>query len=313
MLTEDNPSIRIAGQYFAALHPALGAQQRIELRYKAARRGRPDARAFVPSIGEATELAASYAETHEVYAGAATRLGEDGTKKGVCRAYALWADLDAKDGHTRESRLEQLLSLGCRPSMLVWTGGGFHAYWLLETRLESPQELEQAEIIMRLLAAGLDSDPVYDRSRIMRVPGTFNHKYGEPRPVEMELYEPDRRYELGQLRDLAESLPGATGEDNGSGGKVPREVLGEPIREHHRNVSLTSVAGSLRDRGLDAETICVVLLYVNRLRCVPPLGDEEVAQNRPVGRRLPGRESEIQAVARQARSHKKTEEREVTR
>jgi hypothetical protein len=162
--------------------------------------------------------------------------------------------------------------------MLVWTGGGFHAYWLLARPAESPQELEQAEIIMRLLAAGLHSDPVYDRSRIMRVPGTFNHKYGEPRPVEMELHEPDRRYELGHLQDIADSLPGATDEDNGSGGKVPREVLGEPIREHRRNLSLTSVAGSLRDRGLDAETIYIVLLNVNSLRCVPPLGDGEVAQ-----------------------------------
>jgi hypothetical protein len=192
----------------------------------------------------------------------------------VCRAYALWAYLDDKDGHNRESRLEQLLSLGCRPSMLVWTGGGFHAYWLLVRPAESPQALEQAELIMRLLAAGLDSDPVYDRSRILRVPGTFNHKYSEPRSVDMELYEPERRYELGQLRDLAESLPGANGEDNGS--KVPRRVLSEPIRNHRRNVSLTSVAGSLRTRGLDAETIYVVLLEVNNLRCVPPLGDEEV-------------------------------------
>jgi hypothetical protein len=186
-------------------------------------------RVFVSSAEEAAERAASYAKAHDVYAGAATRLGKDGTKRGVCRLVALWADLDARDGHTRESRLEQLLSLGCLPSMLIWTGGGFHAYWLLVRVVESSRELEQAELIMRRLAVGLDSDPVYDRSRIMRVPGTFNHKYGEPRLVEFHLHEPDRRYELGHLRDLAESLPGATGKYNG--GKVPSVIrLGRTIR-----------------------------------------------------------------------------------
>jgi hypothetical protein len=57
---------------------------------------------------------------------------------------------------------------------------------------------------------------------------------------------------------------------------VPREILGGPIRKGGRNVALTSVAGSSRRRGLDAGTICVVLLEVNRLRCEPPLADSEV-------------------------------------
>jgi hypothetical protein len=35
-------------------------------------------------------------------------------------------------------------------------------------------------------------------------------------------------------------------------------------------------AGSLRRRGLDAETIRVVLMEANRLRCEPPLADSEV-------------------------------------
>lgn len=55
-------------------------------------------------------------------------------------------------------------------------------------------------------------------------------------------------------------------------------MLRGPIREGGRNVALASVAGSLRNRGLDAETICRVLLEVNRFRCEPPLKDSEVVR-----------------------------------
>ena len=243
-------------------------------------------RAFVPSVEEAAERAVVLGETCDVYAGVATRRGRIGTREGVGRMWAIWSDLDAKGGHTRESRLEQLRALPCPPSIVVSTGGGLHIYHLLRRPAESSDEMHHAELVMKRMSIGLDSDPVYDRSRIMRVPATYNRKRGEPRPVELELFEPARRYNLDQLQEMAVSLPGAVDGSHASvGGKVPREVLGEPIREYRRNVSLTSVAGSLRDRGLDVETIGVVLLGANRARCEPPLPEPEVlAIARSIGR-----------------------------
>src|SRR5215210_4715030 len=273
MLTKDNPSVQDAVHYFVTLHPELEAGEQLEVRYKKPGDGSPMRRVFVPSVEEAAELAISLGRKYDVYAGAATRRGEDGTKAGVCRVPAIWADLDAKDGHTRESRLEQLMLLPYHPSILVWTGGGWHVYYLLSRPAERPEEMERAELVMRRLAAGLGSDPVHDRSRILRVPGTFNHKYGEPRPVELVEFEPERRHELDQLQEMVDTLPDAVGgSGTGNGGKVPRDILSEPIQEHRRNLSLTSVAGSLRGRGLDTETIRAVLLQVNLIRCRPPLG-----------------------------------------
>jgi hypothetical protein len=50
-------------------------------------------------------------------------------------------------------------------------------------------------------------------------------------------------------------------------------------------LTLASVAGSLRDRGLDEGTIAAVLLEVNRLRCDPPLEATEALRiARSVGR-----------------------------
>ncbi len=275
-LLEDRHPARVAERYFEPLHHELAAEERIEVRSQSIycrRHWRP---AFFTDVREAAHHAINLAEANEVYAGVAVRHGEDGTKQGVCRIPALWADLDVKDGHTRETRWVQLSGLPCPPSMVVWSGGGFHAYWSLEEPAGSPEEMGRAELAMRRLAAGLGSDPVHDRSRILRVPGTFNHKTGEPRPVTLEVFEQGRRYPLDRLQEMAESLPGATGAGAGIG-RVGREVLAEPIREHRRNLSLTSVAGSLRDRGLDAETIRVVLLVVNRLRCKPSLQEREVS------------------------------------
>lgn len=300
-----NPQVRDLELFLKTLLQELAAKERIEIRHRLPGNGNPMQREFFASVEEAAKYAVSVGNIRDTYVGVAIRHGEDGTKNGICRTYALWADVDATDGHTRESRLKQLIDLPCHPSILVWTGGGWHSYWLLTKPAEGPEELLQVELVMQRIALGLDGDPVHDRSRILRVPGTYNHKYGEPRPVKIEHYEPDRRYELAELQEMAESLPG--GSDNGhTTGKVPHEVLSEPIRQHSRNLSLTSIAGSLRDRGLDAETICTVLTEVNRVRCLPPLGDEEVLRiAQSIGRYPAGRPRYRRSPVRRIHSKKK--------
>ena len=274
-ITIANPRERMAGMFLEQLLYPLGANERIEIRHKLPGDNHLMRRRFLYDAVQAAQYVIEL-DGEEVYVGAAPRYGSDGTKAGVLRTNALWTDLDFKDGHTRESRLEQLRKLSCPPALGVATGGGLQHYWLLARPAESPEELERAELVMRRLAAAMDGDPVHDRSRVMRVPGTFNHKYGEPRPVVMEHYFPGWRYSLEELEAMTEPFSPATGSHAEEDGKVPREVLGGPIREGGRNVALTSVAGSLRNRGLDAETICVVLMEVNRLRCEPPLADAEV-------------------------------------
>jgi RepB DNA-primase from phage plasmid len=82
----------------------------------------------------------------------------------------VWVDID------QSARLERLRSFPHRPHLVVYSGsGGAHAYWRLAERLP-PEALEEAN---RKLAHRLGADPaVTDRARIMRVPGSFNHKAG---------------------------------------------------------------------------------------------------------------------------------------
>ena len=51
-----------------------------------------------------------------------------------------------------------------------------------------------------------------------------------------------------------------------------------PIRQGERNGTLTSLAGSMRRRGMSERAILAALLEENRRRCSPPLEDAEVEQ-----------------------------------
>jgi putative DNA primase/helicase len=50
-----------------------------------------------------------------------------------------------------------------------------------------------------------------------------------------------------------------------------------PFPEGERNAGLTSLAGSMRHKGMGGDAILAALRLENERRCVPPLGDEELA------------------------------------
>jgi putative DNA primase/helicase len=59
---------------------------------------------------------------------------------------------------------------------------------------------------------------------------------------------------------------------------IGQRDIGETIPEGRRNVTLTSLAGTMRRRGLDAVEIEPTLLVVNERRCDPPLAEDEVRE-----------------------------------
>jgi hypothetical protein len=66
------------------------------------------------------------------------------------------------------------------------------------------------------------------------------------------------------------------------------------LREGSRNAALTSLAGSMRRRGMSEEAMAAALLEENRLRCRPPLPEDEVRQvARSVARYEPDADSAV--------------------
>lgn len=77
------------------------------------------------------------------------------------------------------------------------------------------------------------------------------------------------------------SLPGdvldyLTRHRNGNGTHPEAPPVGDVIADGARNATLASVAGSMRRRGADVETITAALKVMNKKRCRPPLPDKEV-------------------------------------
>ena len=128
-----------------------------------------------------------------------------GCRESVTTLPAIWADIDiAGATHSsgtlpphRKAALKLLEAVPAAPSIVVWTGGGFHVYWLLREPwvLETAAERADAERLVRRVQWALQKearvhgwqiDHTADLGRLLRLPGTLNHKAMKPLPVTIE-------------------------------------------------------------------------------------------------------------------------------
>jgi hypothetical protein len=94
-----------------------------------------------------------------------------------------------------------------KPSAIVMSGGGFHVYWISDRTMSVDEWAPYAHGLWALVQKhGLKADPVTtDAARVLRVPGTLNHKTTPPRDVKiLELLDHDYDFEqvLGKIRTV---------------------------------------------------------------------------------------------------------------
>jgi putative DNA primase/helicase len=142
----------------------------------------------------------------------------------------LVADLDIKDGAFPDlSAIQRFVGeLPMTPTITVASGGGVQAWWLFRELwvFETDEEREECAALSRgwggflsrrARAEGVTLDSVWDLARLMRVPGTFNHKYSPPRPVSV-LSDDGPRYNPEDFREwVIATPPQATVEVDGTG------------------------------------------------------------------------------------------------
>ena len=114
---------------------------------------------------------------NNVYFGPAMRKSRGDTKKDVLGAKALWVDVDD---------LARPLST-LPPSLVVFSGHGWHLYWLLD---EPVTDIDRLEELNKLLATDVPTadKTCYNANRVLRVPGTKNLKEAD-KPVNVQLRE----------------------------------------------------------------------------------------------------------------------------
>ena len=134
------------------------------------------------------------------YIGVATRrsgLGRwsRGGKSDLLELPALFVDIDAPS-----LALWHLTFFALPASMLVNSGHGYHAYWLLDT---PTTDFQQADLLLKALAEQLGGDQVLTVANSMRLPGTINTKSGRENALcHLVEYVPERRYQMAQFASI---------------------------------------------------------------------------------------------------------------
>ena len=143
-----------------------------------------------------------------------------GSAADVVSIPGLWADIDCgigthKSKHNLPPTLDDGLALlvSPKPTIIVATGGGLHAYWLFDTPWlfdrgdPAPARLMEAwtrriEGVGAVFGWHVDTS-VSDLARVLRVPGTANYKTPVPREVDV-IRETGERYEREYLAGLTD-------------------------------------------------------------------------------------------------------------
>ena len=159
---------------------------------------------WAQEIDEAAEQAAKRSRSPgDIFFGVNPRRAKQKvTNASVSKIVAVIADVD----RVVEDPAGLFADYGLLPSAVVASGGGAHAYWVLDEPAENtPEFATERQAFLRLGA----SDAVHDAARIFRVPGTTNNKYSPPRRCDLLSAYPDRRYPatiFGKLARVSERV-----------------------------------------------------------------------------------------------------------
>lgn len=193
--------------FLAAVTPPLVHDEYLEVRGVHALTGAR--RAWCRSLVQTARTAIAWSESGmQTWVGINPRGGKRSGDAACTRTVALPADLDAKltDGDMRA--LQSMVDdFPLPPSAVVGSGSGLHIYWCLgapvDLRVDGMARRVRscADRLARALA-GPERHPdlVGNAERLLRLPGTANHKYAPPRPVRLLRCEA-MRYSLENLEE----------------------------------------------------------------------------------------------------------------
>ena len=174
-------------------------------------------------------------------------------RENIVRVRAVWQE---DDGAGTVLPLE--------PHLVIESSPGKHHRYLFVGGLE----LEEHRAVQEVLVERYGSDPsAKDISWVLRLPG-FYHRKGEPHLVQIVAESDAQAYSrVDILRAFQPVLSAPPPLDAGCDGL---------ILEGNRNGYLTSLAGTMRRRGMSEEGIAAALQAESIRRCAPPLDATEV-------------------------------------
>jgi hypothetical protein len=232
-------------RFLGALHGSAPAGSLVEVRF---RLGAGMGQRFLPSerLARVADRIASLAASTDVFVGVVARARRGGGRRDLIeRAAVVWVDCDDP------ASVAALANFRPLPTMVVASSvSKRHAYWLLD----QPVAIEELERVNHRVAVALNADlRCGDGARIMRAPGTRNHKRAPATPVELLAHRPAARYTLNELTaGLADPQPA-----NARHVAVRRAPLGDAVDARLRAIPAAEYVRTLTGRTADrAGKIC---------------------------------------------------------
>jgi putative DNA primase/helicase len=182
----------------------------------------------------------------------------------VVKVRAVFVDLDG-------APLQPIRDALLRPHIIVESSPEkYHVYWLVDGLA-----LQLFTRVQKSLATKFNGDQaVSDLSRVMRVPG-FHHMKSAPFVSRLVEINDHPHYCPDEILSFAKVDP-ASADMNPRGTGRPTPCLAI-VHEGSRNSHLTSLAGTMRRRGMSEAAISAALMEENRQQCSPPLSQDEVS------------------------------------
>jgi hypothetical protein len=224
---------------------------------------------------------AQYCKQHistNIFFGVGTRDGHAGAKENIVSIPCLYCDVDFKLTPP-ETFKKNFAGFDVPVTACVESGFGLHLYWKLKEPL-TKADIPTLEAVNKRIAAQLGGDPgSTDAARVLRVPGTFNHKYNPPSPVKLVVLSKNE-CELTDFDFLPVLPQQARQTPAGNGDKWIAEALrGVPAgMRHPKGIRL---AGFFLSRGVPVDVIESILRLWNEKNS-PPLSEArltEIAKN----------------------------------
>ena len=211
---------------------------------------------------EMADHALSMRGHRDVWFSVATRLqriggGLRGGAADCAHITCLWVDIDVagpnhkgdKNYPDDETARALIKEFPIAPTIVVRTGGGYHAYWLLD----EPIEASDASTLLARWGAtwaawakshGHDVDNVFDLPRVLRVPGTLNLKdESAPAEVRVVLVELSRRYGFSEIVDATIDPPPQPKHAPRSVPYTGAERPGDDFNARHTGSDVLALAG----------------------------------------------------------------------
>ncbi len=103
-------------------------------------------------------------------------------KEAITQLHALYVDLDLPKTGPRAAPTEdnfayllnRIYALTPQPTAIIFSGGGFQAFWVFPEPLPADVYVDRIEATSKAIAKSLKSDAVQNVNRLMRLPGTIN-------------------------------------------------------------------------------------------------------------------------------------------